>query len=257
MNAAIELYALLPTASAIIPDPAQQYLSHMCYPLFYNDTRKAEYGSKPNIPSLAYSPFPCEQVLYLGTICHANCSTEVDWLAEQQCLCGGNFSDAVLACDDCYGVHGMPNDTHSSAVSVASSLSAAECSPTPPYQPYTSLLEPPNITAQVNAPPLTLGHDRFPNQTAWSNYLSTLMTAIPGKITGSATGRHTSWISVSLRPTVEPSPTRAQAAPGTTTTGGGQTTATSSPSPSSGAVAVEAHILSGFLPVMLGLGMLV
>ena len=133
--------AILPlTSSTILPrvlnDPADLYLTRMCLPLFSNDTRSVDLGLTidQQVSSLAFSPFPCEQELYLQATCTANGTQEIDFLAEQECLCGGNFFEVALACNACYLAHGYQNKTVENVSSNIASVSTAECAPTPPFQ---------------------------------------------------------------------------------------------------------------------------
>ena len=200
INIVIALDALLPVASPflmkrLINDPVGLYLNRMCYPLYSNRTRLidlnitiSEIGS-----SLAKSPFPCEQQMYIETVCAANGTTEIDFLAEQECLCNGAFFDVIAGCDACFIAHGYQASTPQAESSALASLSAAECQPSPPFQPYSNLFPPVNLTSISLRPPITLGIDRFPNNTAVSNYWTPTRSITPGKITGSATARLTSW----------------------------------------------------------------
>lgn len=75
----------------------------MCAPLEANVTRLDEMNFQGDpVFTLANSPFPCEQQRYLIAVCAANGTTEIDFLAEQQCLCGGAFFDALAGCQACY-----------------------------------------------------------------------------------------------------------------------------------------------------------
>jgi hypothetical protein len=182
--------AFLPLASAILylrelDDPVQEYIQRMCYPTLGDPLR-----------SLANSPFPCEQQLYIEEICIANGTQEVDFLAEQECFCNGSFWEVVLGCDNCYRVHGDQEVfTAEEASSFVASISTAECSPNPPLQPFTDLFPVINFTALIIseslAPNLTLVDDRFPNNTAVSNYFTATGSLTAGAITGSATARLT------------------------------------------------------------------
>ncbi|TVY45727.1 hypothetical protein LSUB1_G000391 [Lachnellula subtilissima] len=192
----IVLGALLSLATAelsprVVNNPAIAYLEKMCEPQYYN----AVYSRHPIsiIPSLENSPFPCEQLIYMLAICSANGTSEIDFLAEQQCLCTGSFWEAIEACDACWFAHGYYKNSPEEAESVRSSLKAAECSPSPPFQPYSNLLTTYNITSARLAPNITLTNDKFPNNTAVSNYYTLTSSFTPGKITGSATARLTSW----------------------------------------------------------------
>lgn len=149
------------------------------------------------ISSLANSPYPCKQWLYLESTCKANGTSEVDFLAEQQCLCDGSFWEIENACDACYFAHGYQQVTPEEASTSRSSLSAAECSPSPPFQPYSNLLPPINITSARLAPSWTLTSDGFLNNTAISVYFTPTAGATAGQITGSATGRLTGWTNYS------------------------------------------------------------
>ena len=194
-NIYIALGALLPLSSAIVVargnnDPVAAYLSRMCYPLQSNITRDRELHLSADevIPSLVNSPFPCEQVEYIREICYANGTTELDFLAEQECLCNGAFWDVSAGCYDCYFAHGWQAKTPAEASSSLTSLSAAECEPSPPFQPYSNLFpsinysDPTSILASIaSAPNLTLGIDRFPNNTAVSNYFTPTRSITAGE----------------------------------------------------------------------------
>ncbi|KAJ6126827.1 hypothetical protein N7523_002439 [Penicillium sp. IBT 18751x] len=150
------------------------------------------------------SPFPCEQETYTKAVCTANGTTPIDFLAEQECLCTGGHWEAMRGCDACYYAHGYRGSPSMSAAayehstaSYMSSLSAAECHVTPPYQPFSNLLPSPNYTSVEDSPSITLASDRFPNNTAVSNYFTATQSMTPGKITGSATARLTSWTNIS------------------------------------------------------------
>jgi hypothetical protein len=188
----VALGALLPTAIAFPPvrilnDPVTRYLSRMCYPLQSNATRQNILHLTPSevIPSLANSPFPCEQILYIQAICTANGTTELDFLAEQECLCNGAFWEAAAGCNDCVFAHGWQGETPAEASSALTSLSIAECEPSPPFQPFSNLVTSINITSYLisesTAPPLTLGDDRFPNNTAVSNYFTPTRSITAGE----------------------------------------------------------------------------
>jgi hypothetical protein len=237
VNNVVTVSAMLPLVSAIfsrrgINDPAAEYLQDMCLPLFSNVSRTVELHLTGDdmVASLANSPFPCEQELYIGTICTANGTTEIDFLAEQECLCNGAFWDVSIGCDDCFLAHGYLGFTPSEALSTVSSLSAAECSPTPPSQPYSNLLPVQNVTSAYYAPNITLGNDRFPNNTAVSNYFTATGSDTAGAITGSATGRLTTWTNISgirYTPTSTPASSGAGSVASSTRTGAGGSSSTS------------------------------
>lgn len=73
--------------------------------------------------------------------------------------------------------------------SFLASLSAAECTPSPPVQPFESLL--PTINSSTPEIPMTLGPGKFPSQTEVTNYWSTTVPVTEGKITGSENARET------------------------------------------------------------------
>ncbi|TVY78504.1 hypothetical protein LSUE1_G005939 [Lachnellula suecica] len=179
-------------ASRAVNDPADEHLLKMCRPIYWQHFQA---GSSPNglIPSLRNSPFPCDQQLFIENGCIANGTTEIDFLAEQECLCNGSFFEVSAACDACYFVHGYQQVTPEEASSSLSSIKTAECSPNPPFQPYTNLFPAVNITSAPLSPSWTLGVDKFPNNTAISNYFTPTASATPGAITGIATARLTTW----------------------------------------------------------------
>lgn len=151
------------------------YLSLICMPLMSNSTRATELhlNATTVITSLALSPFPCEQQLYLASICQENATDEIDFLAEQECLCGGSFFEVSAGCNACLFSHGYTGETTEEASSSLSALSAAECNPIPPFQPFRNLLPSPNVTHDIQVEATeTLGDDKFPNKTDVSNYFT-------------------------------------------------------------------------------------
>ncbi|KAJ5946412.1 hypothetical protein N7454_003251 [Penicillium verhagenii] len=209
MHSSTLLYALstlgglVPGAAAILiarklDEPVSQYLSRMCLPLWSNATRSMELGLSVGgqVASLSESPFPCERATYIAAACAANGTSEIDFLAEQECLCHGSYWEAEAGCNSCYFVHGNTYSSPSKAASYLTSLSMAECTPSPPTQAFSNLTPPVNFTALIEAPPMTLGHDQFPNNTAVSNYFTPTGEMTLGQITGTATARLTSWTNI-------------------------------------------------------------
>ncbi|KFY38842.1 hypothetical protein V494_04182 [Pseudogymnoascus sp. VKM F-4513 (FW-928)] len=236
------------------------YLGDLCYPNLLDDN-----GRVPDNLDGIYSksPFPCEQMMYLEVVCHANGTAEIDFLAEQQCLCGGNFFDASRGCLECTYAHGFfdaekPLDK---ALSKLASVSSAECSATPVMMSYAERVPGTYETDDV----ATLTSDRFPSDTAISNYWTGATTPIAGQITGSATGRAKSntyledqrakmstesmeaaGAGTSSANTPSPSSTNGAAA------GGAGTSSASPPSPSSTNGAAEVKVAGGLLAVVIG-----
>lgn len=192
-----------------------QYVAKMCFPLMLDETRARTLGLTLDtlIPSLANSPFPCEQVLYIGNTCFSNGTTAIDFLAEQQCLCGGSWFDADVGCNYCAIAHGLQGYTPAQIVSSASSLSSAECATSPPRGPFTNLAPALDVYATLNAGnSLTFGSDLYPNKTAVSNYFTATASMTPGQITGEATKRLQTFTNVgNVRFTGMPTPSNAAA----------------------------------------------
>lgn len=165
-----------------------EYLNEMCTPLLHKFD-----GLTPQsevLSAASNSPFPCEQLYYLHLVCFANGTTTNDFLAEQQCLCGGNYFDAAAGCHQCElarGVISTPSEIAGNA-SELSSLKTAECSATPVTAPYTNLFR--TDVPYINT---LLSSDRFPNDTAVANYWTGATAPILGKITGSAVNHQSSF----------------------------------------------------------------
>jgi hypothetical protein len=195
--------------------PNRIYLDSMCLPT--NANAKVE-GGIPEaewVAAMATSPFPCEQRIYLERTCFANGTTTNDFLAEQQCLCGGNYFEALSACYDCLIAHGLvvtPSSlaSYSSAVS---SQSSAECSASRVTQGYTNLFTVNTSTGPF--PDYTVSPDPFANDTRVANYWTGPTAPVAGKITGSAVQHQSSFTNVD---NVRFTP------PGAVTTGGSMTT---------------------------------
>lgn len=260
--------SLIPRA---IADPVAIYLDKMCYPVHFNFSGVLELGITINHqPSSLYdSPFPCERALYILDLCTANGTAEVDFLAEQQCLCGSSYWELSEGCSACYNAHGYTPVPPAVASSSLSSLSTAECSQTPPYQPYSNLVTPVGFDFESYAsslwerPFLTLnGTDKFPNDTAVSNYFTPTGSVSVGSITGSATARVASSINHSG---IRFTPT---STPASSTTGGTSASSTSVASSSSSssrssttasanmAAGMEVKFVGGLLAVGLGVAVM-
>lgn len=251
-------------ADAVLKDSASAYLDTMCLPNLSNATRQISLKLSVNdlAASLGMSPFPCEQEMYIGAVCTANGTTPDDFLAEQECLCTGGYWEAVRGCNACNYAHGYRGSPPVSAAafeystaSYISSLRAAECHVSPPYQPFSNLLPTFNITAAEDSPLTTLASDLYPNNTAVSNYFTATQSMTPGRITGSATARLTIWTNtngVRYTPTSTP----------TSTGSGSPSTSTSSTaagaSATNGARAGAVMATSGrcLIAIMLGFVML-
>lgn len=261
------LSALLPTATAANAPhyytiEAQRYIQRMCMPHIYHNPRT--YFLVENYSDLRDSIFPCEQQSYIGWICMANGTSELDLLAEQQCLCDGDFFEAAINCMKCQYAHGDPRNGVSDAALTASyaSLSSAECVPTPPFQPYIDMMPTPTTWPPITSELVTLVPDKFPNDTAVSNYLSTVKTATPGRITGSATSRHTrrpeSWTAVA--PSTTPTQWATLFEPVTVTgagTGTGTAAASAATETKNGAALAEFRAAGGLMICVFGLAVLI
>ncbi|KFY21607.1 hypothetical protein V493_07265 [Pseudogymnoascus sp. VKM F-4281 (FW-2241)] len=214
-----------------------RYIIDMCVPSFW--------GTPDVFAAMANSPFPCEQEMHLSRVCFSNGTTEVDFLAEQQCLCGGNFFEAVRGCHECYFAHGvvskdLPRDA---VLSSLASASSAECLATPITMPYTNLYP---VAATTGLPLAMLNNDRFPNDTAVSNYWTGAATPIAGVISGSATGRLTTRTNTA---DARYTPTGVT---GSGAGGGGGTSSTGAPLPTSTNGAAEVRAAGGLLAVVIG-----
>jgi len=240
----------------------------MCLPLWSNRTQTANlhFSNNEIAASLINSPFPCEQEFYLEAVCAANGTAEIDFLAEQECLCNSAFFDILHGCDACYAIHGYLGNSMGLAndSSEIASLSAAECQPSPPFQPFSNLLSTVNITSASEQPAITLGVDHFPNNTAISNYWTPTRSITPGEITGSATARATSWTNydgVRYTPTSIPPNSGITSSPSISSSIGSGATASSSAVSSStvsGNVAAGKDIQAagGLLAAILGMAVL-
>ncbi|OBT46757.1 hypothetical protein VE00_02601 [Pseudogymnoascus sp. WSF 3629] len=228
--------------------PNRIYLDAMCLPT------KAKLGSvslAEIVASMASSPFPCEQRIYLERTCFANGTTTNDFLAEQQCLCGSNYFEALAACYDCQIAHGLVVTPSSLASfsSVVSSRSTAECSASPVTQGYTNLFTVNTSTGPY--PDLTLSPDPFANDTRVANYWTGPTAPVAGKITGSAVQHQSSFTNVNDARFTPPGAVTtggSVATPLTTSTGGSVT----APLATSTAGAAKARAGGGLVAAAIG-----
>lgn len=229
-------------------DPNEAYMSAMCYPLIQS---LDDLSRESLVAAMANSPFPCEQHWYLDLTCMSNGTTPNDFLAEQQCLCGGNYFETNIACYNCQIAHGLvvtPSD-RASVSSAVSSQSKAECSSSPATQPYTNLFPPFNSTSFELRPAITLSSDNFPNDTRVENYWTGATAPIAGKITGSAVHHLSSITNVhNSRFT----PTAAAATGGNATTSSSPTSTGDADAATSTGGAAEVRVAGGLLAAVIG-----
>ncbi|KAF7879775.1 uncharacterized protein EAF02_007945 [Botrytis sinoallii] len=175
------------------PHPNENYLYQMCYPNLANISLLiGSNGAEKRLQIMANSPFPCERSNYIIYACLANGTSPIDFLAEQECICPSSLWELETACTDCYLAHGYQNITREESDASISSLSQAECTATP-VQPFTNFFSSVDASQALTTPDVVLGSDRFPNQTAVSNYYTGNTAWTIGSITGSATARLTSY----------------------------------------------------------------
>jgi hypothetical protein len=198
------------------------------------------------VAQMANSPLPCDQRYYLEDTCLANGTTPNDFLAEQQCLCGGNYYEALSGCYACAVAHGLvvtPSDLASYSSEV-SGLSTAECSASPVTQPYTNLFPPINTTEYEDTfTDFKLSSDNFPSDTRVENYWTGAATPVAGKITVEHQSSFTNTFGIRYTPT------------GAATTGGSVTTP-SAPSSTEDAGAGAATSTGGAADVRVAGGLL-
>lgn len=234
--------ALLVSLALSLTDlEAELYITNLCYPNLLDDNELVP----DNLVSIfAKSPFPCEQQMYLERACFANGTAEIDFLAEQQCLCSGNYFEASHGCLECAYAHGYfdVENPLDKALSKLTSASSAECSATPVTMRYAELI--PGTLISANDDVATLTSDRFPSDTAISNYWTGATTPIAGKITGSATGRMASNTHFGNE--------RATTHTGITEAGVTDTSSANPPSPSSTNGAAGVKVAGGLLAVVIG-----
>lgn len=226
--------------------PNEQYLNDMCFPQFeFNE-------------DLSNTPFPCEQDYFLRQVCFSNGTTPNDFLAEQQCLCGGNYFDTLVGCYDCRLAHGMISTLERAEVySQISSISKAECSPTPVIQPYTNMLIDFNSTSYMLRSDLTLSSHQFSGDTAVSNYWTGATAPIAGKITGEAVhhqSRFTNFSNEKFTPTAAASTGGSVATTAPTSTGGvdAASSAGNADAATSTGGAAEVKVAGGLLVAVIG-----
>lgn len=185
----------------------------------------------------------------LGTLLCLCGSAANPWICS---LCNGSYFTAVSGCDACFIAHRYQFYTPGELSSSLASLSTPERNPSPPYQAFTNLLPVFNITSISLAPTLTLGFDKFPNNTAVSNYFTETGPATPGAITGSATARLTTFTNTGGSRYI---PTSIPSGFGTAAGSGSSTSASSalaSKSSTNLAAQDQKHIGSGIFAAALG-----
>ncbi|KFY56200.1 hypothetical protein V496_06755 [Pseudogymnoascus sp. VKM F-4515 (FW-2607)] len=255
----ISLAIALLAALTLAQEYSGDYLFRMCIPAIIGEVGSTE----PYDPfgKMGTSPFPCEQEIYLSRLCRSNGTTEIDFLAEQKCLCGGNYFEASRGCQECFYAHGLFSEEfpRDEVLANISRVSSAECSATPVTIPFTNLFPPRTTTATATS--ATIISDRFPYDSAVSNYWTGATTPVAGQITGIATGRlksRTNSQNIRYTPTgtTETGTTEAGTTGASATEGGAgggeETSSTNPPSPSSTNGAANVKTAGGLLAVIIG-----
>lgn len=226
--------------------PNEDYINDMCNPLL-----KTDYESNNTLlADLGNSSLPCEQSYYLGLICMSYGIDPSGFLAEQHCLCNGNFFEVGIGCYDCQVAHGViakPSD-RANYIGAVSSRRKAECSVVP-TQGYTNLFPPFNYTSYDLRSDVTLSSDNFPNDTRVENYWTGAATAILGKITGS-TVEHQSIKTNNGESRFTPTP--AAATGGSVTTPPAPTSTGNADTVTSTGAAAEVRVAGGLLAAVIG-----
>ena len=236
MHSLLPVVALLAICAKAVTDetdwrdvkPNEKYINDMCLPQYSKMELQKLYTV---IADLSDTPFPCEQEYFIRLLCYSNGTTPNDFLAEQQCLCGGNYFDTLVGCYNCRLAHGViaTPPERAKVYSQLSSLSKAECSATPVIQPYTNLLEDFNSTSYMLRSDITLSSNQFSSDTAVSNYWTGATAPIAGKITGEAVNHQSSFTNINYE----------KFTPTAAATAGGSAATTSAPTLTGGADAAN------------------
>jgi len=129
---------------------------------------------------------PCQSIEDIQAACAPNGTLPIDYIAHQECMCGGSFFSDYIGCLDCDYVHGArsPSDVavYHDFMTMASE---ALCTGTPTAA-FNAIFASQNVPVLVTVTN-TARSDQFPNETAVSLYFTVSGSQGPGAITGSAT----------------------------------------------------------------------
>lgn len=266
MHSLLPVVALLAICAKAVTDetdwrevkPNEKYINDMCLPRYSKMELQKAYTV---IAELSNTPFPCEQEYFLRLLCYSNGTTPNDFLAEQQCLCGGNYFDTLVGCYNCRLAHGViaTPPEREKVYSRYSSLSKAECSPTPVILPFTNLLEDFNSTSYMLRSDMTLSSNQFSSDTAVSNYWTGAAAPIAGKITGEAVHHQSSFTNVNydkFTPTAAATTEGSAATPSASMSTGGADAANSTgnaDAATSTGGAAEVKVAGGVLAAVIGM----
>lgn len=218
---------------------AQTYLNSVCLPNVTNP-----------VP-------PCQQIANIESTCAPNGTDPIDYVAHQECMCGGGYFPNWIGCLNCLYVHGARSQAQSSAFAqIMTSASNILCTGTPTASfaaIFSSLSDANPVVASTAGTGMT---DLYPSQTAVSLYYTASGNQQPGVITGSATAATHVSASTTARSssptTATPAGTSGSGSGGSNSGSGTGSGTGSAASKTSSSGAAPSNILGGILGIVAG-----
>lgn len=131
---------------------------------------------------------PCQAIITIEEQCQPNGTSSLDYIAHQECMCGGGFFSNWNGCQQCQYVHGARSEAVVEAFeSIISSASVSLCTGTPTASFAAIFSSIADSAPQVASGAATTVSDQYPSDAAVSLYYTASGPQGAGAITGSAT----------------------------------------------------------------------
>lgn len=139
------------------------------------------------LPNITSPLPPCQEIINIESACEPSGTTALDYLAHQECMCGGSFFSDWNGCLNCQYVHGSRSEAEAEAFSsILSTVSMELCTGTPTASFAALFASVTNTAPQQASGAATVLSDQYPSQSAVSLYYTASASQGPGAITGSA-----------------------------------------------------------------------
>ncbi|KAF1344551.1 hypothetical protein BDV97DRAFT_361936 [Delphinella strobiligena] len=151
------------------------------------ETSEESYIASVCTPNTTSPIPPCQEIINIEEQCQPNGTTTVDFVAHQECMCGGSFFSEWNGCQNCQYVHGARSEAVLEAFeSIISTVSNLLCTGTPTASfaaIFSSVSE--GAPQAISGAATTLS-DQYPSDAAVSLYYTAIGSQGAGVITGTA-----------------------------------------------------------------------
>ncbi|GAB7354444.1 hypothetical protein MBLNU459_g4932t1 [Dothideomycetes sp. NU459] len=139
------------------------------------------------VPDITSPVPPCQEIINIEEQCQPNGTEAIDYIAHQECMCGGSFFSNWNGCLNCEYVHGSRSEAEAEAYSsIISTASNMLCTGTPTASFAAIFSSVSEASPQTVSGAATVLSDQYPSQSAVSLYYTATGAQGAGAITGSA-----------------------------------------------------------------------